>query len=434
VDQWLAYQTLWDTQVSDVAAAVGSDVQKWQALLLEAAEARSTLDSLASISEFGLIVVKYGKVQSQINLKYDSWQKELQTSFAAVLGQCIKESHHTIANAKTKLEATTLDSASTDSIVMGVTFIQEVKQKVGVWAKELDALSASEKQLKGQRFVFNSDWTEISVVKGLYDSLQQILERRTRTMEQQIPILQARISAEDKSSAKQLGALLASWEEEKPLRGSMTSPQAIQILTNYDINLKKAHVHLENLIRAKDALGLEHAMDNNEVVAALNELADLKEVWEAMMEPYETLEQLKETPWATAVIRKLRRGLDDLLASMRSLPNRVRQYDAYTQLHDLVKGYIAGHGLLSDLKTEALKERHWKAILQRLGVRIPFTDLTVGTALEWTDGVVTSLLRKIVDNQKGESDRRHWIVFDGDVDVSFNVLYDREFYISRSSR
>jgi dynein heavy chain 1, cytosolic len=40
-----------------------------------------------------------------------------------------------------------------------------------------------------------------------------------------------------------------------------------------------------------------------------------------------------------------------------------------------------------------------------------------GTTLEWTDGVVTSILRKVIDNQKGESDRRHWIVFDGDVDV-----------------
>lgn len=39
-----------------------------------------------------------------------------------------------------------------------------------------------------------------------------------------------------------------------------------------------------------------------------------------------------------------------------------------------------------------------------------------GTTLEWTDGIFTSLLRKIIDNQKGESDRRHWIVFDGDVD------------------
>ncbi len=39
-----------------------------------------------------------------------------------------------------------------------------------------------------------------------------------------------------------------------------------------------------------------------------------------------------------------------------------------------------------------------------------------GTTMEWTDGVFTSILRKILNNQKGESDRRHWIVFDGDVD------------------
>ena len=44
-----------------------------------------------------------------------------------------------------------------------------------------------------------------------------------------------------------------------------------------------------------------------------------------------------------------------------------------------------------------------------------------GTTLEWTDGVFTSLLRRIIDNQKGEADRRHWVVFDGDVDVSASL-------------
>lgn len=39
-----------------------------------------------------------------------------------------------------------------------------------------------------------------------------------------------------------------------------------------------------------------------------------------------------------------------------------------------------------------------------------------GTTLEWTDGVFTSILRKILSNERGEKDRRHWIVFDGDVD------------------
>ncbi len=39
-----------------------------------------------------------------------------------------------------------------------------------------------------------------------------------------------------------------------------------------------------------------------------------------------------------------------------------------------------------------------------------------GTTLEWTDGIFTSLLRTILTNQRGEAEKRHWIVFDGDVD------------------
>lgn len=38
------------------------------------------------------------------------------------------------------------------------------------------------------------------------------------------------------------------------------------------------------------------------------------------------------------------------------------------------------------------------------------------TTREWSDGLFTSILRKIVDNLRGEDLKRHWIVFDGDVD------------------
>jgi len=38
------------------------------------------------------------------------------------------------------------------------------------------------------------------------------------------------------------------------------------------------------------------------------------------------------------------------------------------------------------------------------------------TTMEWTDGIFTSILRKITENVRGESQRRHWIIFDGDVD------------------
>jgi dynein heavy chain 1, cytosolic len=39
------------------------------------------------------------------------------------------------------------------------------------------------------------------------------------------------------------------------------------------------------------------------------------------------------------------------------------------------------------------------------------------TTLEWTDGVFTKALREVAANKRGGSDeKRHWIVFDGDVD------------------
>ncbi|RHY13104.1 hypothetical protein DYB25_007654, partial [Aphanomyces astaci] len=38
------------------------------------------------------------------------------------------------------------------------------------------------------------------------------------------------------------------------------------------------------------------------------------------------------------------------------------------------------------------------------------------TTLEWSDGIFTHVLRQVLNNVRGESDKRHWIVFDGDVD------------------
>lgn len=38
------------------------------------------------------------------------------------------------------------------------------------------------------------------------------------------------------------------------------------------------------------------------------------------------------------------------------------------------------------------------------------------TTREWNDGLLTHILRKIVDDVRAESAKRHWIIFDGDVD------------------
>ena len=54
-------------------------------------------------------------------------------------------------------------------------------------------------------------------------------------------------------------------------------------------------------------------------------------------------------------------------------------------------------------------------LLQSISKKALYGSLDPNTR-EWSDGLFTHTLRKIIDNVRGESGKRQWIIFDGDVD------------------
>jgi len=384
INQWLSYQSLWDMRLQDVAGYIGDDLDRWINLLLEARDAREALDSSSTLAKFGPVSVRYDKVQSQVNLKYDAWQRDIQVGFANLLGTRIFACHDKLSQAKTDLEAVTLEGATKD-IVSGVTFLQEMKQNLYPWNEEVQKLAECEKLLKRQRHTFKRDWIEASRAQGQFVNFEQILKKRTKAMEEQIPTLQQRVLAEDRLLNQRVADVVTSWENDKPLRGSLKPEQAILILSRFEVSMKIEKSSFDSLSAAKEALNLD-ASGENMVTNCLEELYDLKEVWSAMQVPYGKLDDLKDTLWSSCVPRKLRKALDQVIDDLRTLPSRVRQYDVYTFFHDTVKKYIGSHSILSDLKTEALKDRHWKVILKHLGIRVPFSELSVG--MLWEGGIL----------------------------------------------
>ena len=384
VNQWLVYQSLWDTRLQDVTGAIGEDLDNWMALLVEARDAREALDSSSTLAKFGPVSVRYDKVQSQVNLKYDAWQRDLQAGFANILGEGIYSSHDDFLRAKTDLEGVVLEGATKD-IVKGVTFIQEMKQKSKLWKEQVDKLCDCERLLKRQRHAFKKDWLEASRALGQFLNFEQILKKRSKTMEDQIPTLQQRVLAEDRLMNQRIADIVTTWEDDKPLRGSLKPEDAIISLSKFEVSMKLEKANFDSLSAAKDALALD-ASGENLVTGCLEEMYDLKEVWTAMQVPYGSLDELKDILWSSCVTRKLRKSLDQVVDDLRSLPSRVRQYDVYTYFHDTVKKYISSHAILSDLKTDALKDRHWKVILKNLGINVPFSELTVG--MLWEGGIL----------------------------------------------
>ncbi|EDO28558.1 predicted protein, partial [Nematostella vectensis] len=67
-----------------------------------------------------------------------------------------------------------------------------------------------------------------------------------------------------------------------------------------------------------------------------------------------------------------------LLSDMKNLPARLRQYASFEFVQKTIKTYLKMNMLIVELKSEALKERHWKTLMRRLHVNWVLTDLTLG--------------------------------------------------------
>lgn len=99
------------------------------------------------------------------------------------------------------------------------------------------------------------------------------------------------------------------------------------------------------------------------------ELRDLKAVWTALSGIWGQLAQLRDQLWTAVQPRKLRGELDGILSSTRDMPSRMRQYAAFEYVQETIRALLKANVLVGELKSEALRERHWAKLYKAL--RIP---------------------------------------------------------------
>ena len=70
--------------------------------------------------------------------------------------------------------------------------------------------------------------------------------------------------------------------------------------------------------------------------------------------------------------------IDSLLLQLKDLPARLRQYASYEYVRKTLQSYAKVNILVVDLKSDALKERHWKTLTRQLRVSWMLSDLILG--------------------------------------------------------
>jgi Dynein heavy chain, N-terminal region 2. len=69
------------------------------------------------------------------------------------------------------------------------------------------------------------------------------------------------------------------------------------------------------------------------------ELQDLRGVWSELSRIWAQIDEIRDKPWLSVQPRKLRQHLDTLMAQLKELPARLRQYSSYEYVKKLLQGY-----------------------------------------------------------------------------------------------
>ncbi|PNJ26279.1 DYNC1H1 isoform 3 [Pongo abelii] len=415
VKVWLQYQCLWDMQAENIYNRLGEDLNKWQALLVQIRKARGTFDNAETKKEFGPVVIDYGKVQSKVNLKYDSWHKEVLSKFGQMLGSNMTEFHSQISKSRQELEQHSVDTASTSDAVTFITYVQSLKRKIKQFEKQVELYRNGQRLLEKQRFQFPPSWLYIDNIEGEWGAFNDIMRRKDSAIQQQVANLQMKIVQEDRAVESRTTDLLTDWEKTKPVTGNLRPEEALQALTIYEGKFGRLKDDREKCAKAKEAL----------------ELTDT-----GLLSGSEERVQLRQ-------------NLDALLNQLKSFPARLRQYASYEFVQRLLKGYMKIREVWNTYELDLVNYqnkcrliRGWDDLFNKVKEHInsvsamklsPYYKVFEEDALSWEDKLnrIMALFDVWIDVQ------RRWVylegIFTGSADIKHLLPVETQRFQSIST-
>ena len=403
VDKWLQFQSLWDLQSGHVVDMIGEDLSGWLELLQEIRKARTTFDTSETSKSFGNVVIEYDQVQAKVNAKYDQWQHEILVNFANRLGQRMREVFADIERSRRDLEGQSLEASSTAQAVSLITVVQQCKKKASALEPEIDTFKKGETTLVRQRFQFPSDWLYGDQIDREWEIFNDILGRKLKVVEEQSDALRAKILAEDQIVTEKINDISAQWNQDKPVSGNIAPDDATATLSVFQTRLTNLKSESEMVAKAKAALELPHKSDNI-LDTILEEVNDFSLVWASLSTIWKSLNELREMLWSNVQPRKLRQSIDGLIKLTKDMPSRMRQYAAFEHVQNVLRQLLKANPVVSDLKSEAMRERHWTKLFKSLrpGKRYSPISMTLGDVWDLQPNSTESTIRDVLAQAQGE--------------------------------
>ncbi|KAF2488243.1 dynein heavy chain, N-terminal region 2-domain-containing protein [Neohortaea acidophila] len=417
VDEWLQFQSLWDLQMEQVQEDLGDQLDAWLQLILEIRQKRDTFDTSGMQRSFGHVVINYEQVQTKVNAKYDQWQHDLLAHFSGLYATRLVDMYAELQRARKDLESQSMQASSTSQAVSFITVVQNCKRQTKTWEPEMETFRQGQQTLSRFRFQYPKNWLYVEQVDHEWTALIEVLERKSKLIADQTDALKAKIVAEDGVVSRRIAEVIERWNEQRPVSGSIPPAEAVATLHTFDTELSQLREQSEMVIRAREALELPASPDNM-LVTLLEEVQDFKSVWANLSLVWDQLNDLRDQLWNSIQPRKLRQSIENLTKTLKEMPSRMRQYAAFEHLQQVLRTLLKVNPLLTELRSDAVRERHWIKIFKALHPQRRYSaiSMTLGDVWDLQLGPSEAVIRDVISQAQGEmaleefvrTVREHW--------------------------
>ncbi|XP_074916070.1 dynein axonemal heavy chain 10 [Chelonoidis abingdonii] len=151
--------------------------------------------------------------------------------------------------------------------------------------------------------------------------------------------------------------------------------KGLELLDIFDKELEKHEKNRQELANAEKLFDLPITM-YPDLLKVQKDMKGLKQIYEIYKLQRAAKEEWSQTLWVNLNVQFLQEGIEGFLKSLRKLPKQVRSVPVAYHLEAKMKAFKDSIPLLLDLKNEALRDRHWKDLMERTGTSFEMTTAT----------------------------------------------------------
>jgi dynein axonemal heavy chain len=156
---------------------------------------------------------------------------------------------------------------------------------------------------------------------------------------------------------------------------SLDLDAGLQQLRERQTQLAKLRRERDQLVISQKLFGLEQA-NYHDLVALEQETAALNTLYSMYERQADAVKKWSAILWSELEVSTLSRGIEAFVQECKDIPADLQQRAEFSAIRKSVIGFKQSIPLIASLKSDAIRERHWKQIMERTGVEFQMDHKT----------------------------------------------------------